>query len=801
MRNRITMVLCLLLALLVSACAGGTKESKTAASAQGRIPAVAASEPIHFVADTSPMPDVMSWIAKANDGNADAQFVVSMMYRDDIGVSNILNGVASAEKVDMFREMLRWRHRAEENENALAELSHRPRLERSEDDEFDGDSAAPGASEAIPWLDAAAAHGYPNAEFVLGLAYMNGIHVATDRAKGVELLRHAAVHGQANAQYYLGMMYTMGIDIPADAKRGLQWLDAAADNGSNDALFVLGMMYRDGIGVGVDAAKAEQYHQMAKKYHLWSLVSTPRWIGEYWFICTPNYDRAELGEPESDDCGGDGYYDEYAESLDDEERERYEEEKWLHESQEDQLPYSVDYGLAAKWLNNATHDEKNVYSRILRSQLMESSGCREGNADDLEEIYPDVNLPYALIADAARAGNSDAQVAMAYVDGNKEETALEWLEKAAAQGNENALRTLSEIYHDDHRIAYRFDIEEDWAKSWEYASRMKDNREARWVALQIGDCYKRGVPMCDEEKEEGDEPLWEDARKWYEKNLELGGKSEAIYELGEYYRIVQNDLKTAQKYYLDYIHALDYVTGEMKYAIVYLLDPNHSDDAWFKFADSVFEGGSNGLDSSANDSVVQREKAVYEYIEKLPAIDGLKEETDRQIAFEKDKTKEQLEGFFIYKNVIQPCDAAYWECDNIVRPLYEESISKALAAITAYIQAESGKLDLKRIENTFYLMAIHYGKNDSEHLEWEKNSTIYAIIADSDKLGGDEMAFYTWYLRQIPYACAELYKKLGKQDDWNALLQKATETVANTPEFRNAFGYDLLKRHLDVPKF
>ena len=98
-------------------------------------------------------------------------------------------------------------------------------------------------------------------------------------------------------------------------------------------------------------------------------------------------------------------------------------------------------------------------------------------------------------------------------------------------------------------------------------------------------------------------------------------------------------------------------------------------------------------------------------------------------------------------------------------------------------------------------MAIHYGKHWRIRDKWDEMSTVYHRIRSSSLWGGNtpEMAFYTWYLRQIPYACAELYKKLGKSEAWKDVLEKATKTVEDTPALQGGFGLDLLKDHLPSP--
>ena len=53
--------------------------------------------------------------------------------------------------------------------------------------------------------------------------------------------------------------------------------------------------------------------------------------------------------------------------------------------------------------------------------------------------------------------------------------------------------------------------------------------------------------------------------------------------------------------------------------------------------------------------------------------------------------------------------------------------------------------------------------------------------------------YHIWYLRQIPYAAADKFKKLKSDKKWDEYMQEAKEIVQNTPELRSAFGYDPAK--------
>ena len=72
---RTSIFLAALLPMLLSGCAGTTNAPNSAAQI----------EKIDFVPDPTPMPDSMQWIAKAKDKEPAAMFILSMMYRDNIG--------------------------------------------------------------------------------------------------------------------------------------------------------------------------------------------------------------------------------------------------------------------------------------------------------------------------------------------------------------------------------------------------------------------------------------------------------------------------------------------------------------------------------------------------------------------------------------------------------------------------------------------------------------------------------------------------------------------------------------------
>lgn len=76
--------------------------------------------------------------------------------------------------------------------------------------------------------------------------------ILTD-AQTVELLDAAASVGLAEAQYVLGMMFVNGVGVHRNPARGIELLTQAALNEYPQALYALGVLYRDGVPTALRA--------------------------------------------------------------------------------------------------------------------------------------------------------------------------------------------------------------------------------------------------------------------------------------------------------------------------------------------------------------------------------------------------------------------------------------------------------------------------------------------------------------------------------------------------------------------
>ena len=351
-------------------------------------------EGVQFEADTSPMPDVASIVRSARKTkDASSMFITHMMYRDNIGdIAYYDVGKkqdTALSKGARHREMIRWREAASDATYELALLATSPSVQYeispmfSNDDEF---------KKGLNWLKKAAAHGYGNAEYILGLVYFNGVGAKRDKKKGFELLVRAAAHGVVNAYYAVAMIYEMGLNGKKDIEKSLYWLEKAAHFGSKDAIFILAMKYADGIDVPQNEAKAEEIESLDQNYHAWTMLLA-NYYGEVSHrYCTEKYDESDIGR--SNYTGGCeshvDYYDRFG-SYDND----YDEDEAKKESPDDvasySLEYKIDYRLAALWLKKvATFDRERAY--FLRAQTHHLTGCHGGlDGDEFGniEIFPE----------------------------------------------------------------------------------------------------------------------------------------------------------------------------------------------------------------------------------------------------------------------------------------------------------------------------------------------------------------------------------------------------------------------------
>ena len=125
--------------------------------------------------------------------------------------------------------------------------------------------------EAVRWYRLAAEEGLASAQYNLGLTYRyGGEGVPEDDAEAVRWFRLAADQGHALAQFNLGVMYATGEGVPQDDVEAVRWSRLAAEQGYAGAQYTLGFMYANGRGVPQDDVTA----------HMWFNLAASRSTGE-----------------------------------------------------------------------------------------------------------------------------------------------------------------------------------------------------------------------------------------------------------------------------------------------------------------------------------------------------------------------------------------------------------------------------------------------------------------------------------------------------------------------------------------
>jgi tetratricopeptide (TPR) repeat protein len=120
--------------------------------------------------------------------------------------------------------------------------------------------------EAEVWFQKAAKQGHTEANYNIGLIYMNGRGKPQDSKKALEWFQKAADQGFLAAQYDIGIMYMNGNGVPQDYKVALEWFQKAAKQGAAPALNAIGMMYMNGTGVSQDYSTAMRWFQDAQNH-------------------------------------------------------------------------------------------------------------------------------------------------------------------------------------------------------------------------------------------------------------------------------------------------------------------------------------------------------------------------------------------------------------------------------------------------------------------------------------------------------------------------------------------------------
>ena len=129
----------------------------------------------------------------------------------------------------------------------------------------DGRGVEKDYGEAVKWYRKAAEQGHAPAQFNLGYCYANGQGVRKDKEEAVKWYRKAAEQNYTPAQSNLGCCYDSGQGVATDYVEAVKWYRKAAEQGHIEAQFNLGYCYTNGQGVAKNKVEAYAWFSMAAK--------------------------------------------------------------------------------------------------------------------------------------------------------------------------------------------------------------------------------------------------------------------------------------------------------------------------------------------------------------------------------------------------------------------------------------------------------------------------------------------------------------------------------------------------------
>ena len=119
-----------------------------------------------------------------------------------------------------------------------------------------GDGVAQSDTEAVKWFRKSAEQGYLDAQCNLGVFYDTGRGVPQSYSEAAKWYRKAADQGLASAQFNLGLLYDYGKGVSQSYSEAAKWYRKAAEKGHPKAQCSLGVLYLEGHGVSQSNTEA-----------------------------------------------------------------------------------------------------------------------------------------------------------------------------------------------------------------------------------------------------------------------------------------------------------------------------------------------------------------------------------------------------------------------------------------------------------------------------------------------------------------------------------------------------------------
>ena len=279
-------------------------------------------------------------------------------------------------------------------------------------------------------------------QVALGERYLIGNIVEKNAKKAVELFEKAANQNNDVGLYKLGKCYKEGIGVPMDKGKALSLFEKSANKGNTSAMLAVSNMYAEGDGVDKNLQKAlywKEYLAFKGNKEAQNYILSHQSI-EYEKVDIPTDELVDIARR---------YYD-----IDSYDWSRFCYERAINKGSEEAM---FEYG---RWLykdvivGNGTEENKNKSIELL-------TVCGEKNNVEAQKMLatlyhgvPNIEKEMYWTIKAAENGDADLQLKLgeAYLNGygvpkDKKLSAV-WCEKAALQGNQNAIALTAANYFD-----------------------------------------------------------------------------------------------------------------------------------------------------------------------------------------------------------------------------------------------------------------------------------------------------------------------------------------------------------------
>lgn len=132
-------------------------------------------------------------------------------------------------------------------------------------DYLEGNGIKEDHDQALEWFYKAASEDYAPAQDAIGCMYSYGFGVEQDYSRAFDWCLKAANQGYDQAQNNIAYLYKEGLGVPQDSIKAAEWYKKAAEQGQAEAQYQLADMYRKGTGVTRYFTEAIKWLEMASK--------------------------------------------------------------------------------------------------------------------------------------------------------------------------------------------------------------------------------------------------------------------------------------------------------------------------------------------------------------------------------------------------------------------------------------------------------------------------------------------------------------------------------------------------------